>query len=243
MCALIHLVSQSCHSVEGACKYQLIFNHRNTEELLCIISLGLGHSAATEVQKRKDTFQHSFLLPMHQSGPPRLSGLCQITDRLYLSNRRAADDVAVVSSFKITCIINVTEKSGKKMLPEVEYIHVPVADSPVSPLSEHFDQVADKIHSVGERSGITLVHCNAGVSRSSTLCMVYLMKHRNMTLVEAHRWMKSCRPIVRPNNGFWKQLIQYESRLRGCTTVRMVSSPLGEIPDIYEEETKNMLPL
>ncbi|XP_056130439.1 dual specificity protein phosphatase 14 [Lampris incognitus] len=180
---------------------------------------------------------------MHPSGSQSLSGLCQITDRLYLSSLRAAVDASLVRRFNITCIINVTETEASRTLPGVEHVHIPVADSPASPLSGHFDQVADRIQSVGEHRGHTLVHCNAGVSRSSTLCIAYLMKHRNMSLLEAYRWVKSCRPIVRPNNGFWRQLIGYERELRGCTTVEMVRSPLGEIPDIYEEESRNMLPL
>ncbi|XP_071380150.1 dual specificity protein phosphatase 18-like [Centroberyx affinis] len=184
------------------------------------------------------------MLCMHQSGPATLSGLCQVTDQLYLSNGRAANDASLVSRFNITCIINVTEtRSGSAPPPGLEYIHLPVADSPASPLGEHFDEVARQIQQVAERGGRTLVHCNAGVSRSATLCIAYLMKQRHMTLLDAYRWVKSCRPMVRPNIGFWKQLIRYERELRGCTTVRMVASSMGEIPDIYEEEARNMLPL
>lgn len=181
---------------------------------------------------------------MHKSGLAGLSGLCRVTDHLYLSNGRAANDSSQVTRCKITCIVNVTEtKSRSPLPPGVEYIHIPLPDSPVSPLSEHFDDVSDKIQLTAESGGRILVHCNAGVSRSATLCMAYLMKHRGVTLLEAHRWVRTCRPVVRPNNGFWKQLIRYEMELRGCTSVRMVSSSMGELPDIYEAEARNMMPL
>ncbi|XP_054467496.1 dual specificity protein phosphatase 18 [Anoplopoma fimbria] len=181
---------------------------------------------------------------MHQSGLSGLSGLCRVTDHLYLSNGKAAKDSSQVSRCKITCIVNATEtKSRVPLHPGVEYVHIPVSDSPVSPLSEHFDEVADKIQLTAERGGRTLVHCNAGVSRSSSLCMAYLMKHRGVALLEAHRWVRTSRPVVRPNNGFWKQLIRYEMELRGCTSVRMVFSSMGELPDIYEQEAINMMPL
>ncbi|XP_035641580.1 dual specificity protein phosphatase 18 [Oncorhynchus keta] len=180
---------------------------------------------------------------MHQSGEQRLAGLCQITEHLFLSNGRAANDKAVISRFNITCIINATQNITNTSTAEVEYVHIPVTDSPSSPLSDFFDEVADKIQLVGEQCGRTLVHCNAGVSRSATLCLVYLMKYHGITLLEAHKKVKSCRPIIRPNSGFWKQLIQYERKLRGCATVTMITSPMGEVPDIYEEETKDMLPL
>ncbi|GAA6220937.1 dual specificity protein phosphatase 18-like [Lates japonicus] len=184
---------------------------------------------------------------MHQSGLAGLSGLCQVTDHLYLSNGRAANDAAQVTRCEITCIVNVTETRSScspHPPPGVEsYIHIPVSDSTAYPLSDHFDQVADKIQHIAERGGRTLVHCNAGVSRSAALCIAYLMKHRGVTLLEAHRWVKTCRPIVRPNNGFWKQLVRYEMELRGCNSVKMVPSSIGEIPDIYEEEARNMMPL
>ncbi|XP_059193264.1 dual specificity protein phosphatase 18 [Centropristis striata] len=181
---------------------------------------------------------------MHQSGLAGLSGLCRVTDHLYLSNGKAATDSSQVTRCKITCIINVTEtKRIRPLPPGVEYIHIPLPDSAVSPLSEHFDSVADKIQLTAEQGGRTLVHCIAGVSRSASLCIAYLMKHRGVNLLEAHRWVRTCRPVVRPNNGFWKQLIHYEMELRGCTSVRMVTSSMGELPDIYEQEARNMMPL
>lgn len=182
---------------------------------------------------------------MHQPAPSALSGLCRVTDCLYLSNVRAANDPSQVTGCGITCIINVTEKKSSSSTPPpgVEYIHIPVSDTPGSRLSDHFDEVADKVQITSERSGRTLLHCNAGVSRSAALCMAYLMKHRGVTLLEAHGWVRTCRPVARPNNGFWKQLVQYEKELRGCNSVHMVSSSMGEIPDIYKEEARNMMPL
>uniref|UniRef100_A0A3Q3WLE5 Uncharacterized protein n=1 Tax=Mola mola TaxID=94237 RepID=A0A3Q3WLE5_MOLML len=180
---------------------------------------------------------------MHQSGRAGLSGLCQVTDHLYLSNGRAANDSSQLTRWKITCIVNITETKSSRPPPEVEYIHIPISDSPLSPLSDHFDELADKIQQTAARGGRTLVHCNAGVSRSAALCMAYLMKHNDVTLLEAYRWVKACRPLVRPNEGFWKQLIRYETELRGCNSVCMMSSVMGDIPDLYEEEARNMMPL
>uniref|UniRef100_A0A672GVU9 Zgc:153044 n=1 Tax=Salarias fasciatus TaxID=181472 RepID=A0A672GVU9_SALFA len=161
--------------------------------------------------------------------PPRrpagLSGLCRVTDHLYLSNVRAAHDAAQLTGNDITCIINVTEtpRDGAPP-PGVHYLHIPVSDAPEARLCDHFDGVADRIQSTAERSGRTLVHCNAGVSRSAALCMAYLMKHGDATLLEAHGRVKACRPVARPNRGFWRQLVQYERELRGRNSVHMVSS-------------------
>ncbi|XP_049619529.1 dual specificity protein phosphatase 18 [Syngnathus scovelli] len=181
---------------------------------------------------------------MHPPVATGLSGLCRVTEHLYVSNGRAASRASLVSANKITCIINVTEtKSSSAGFHGVEYVHIPLSDSPSTRLGDHFDEVADKIQHVAQSGGRTLVHCNAGVSRSAAFCMAFLVKHRGVTLLEAHAWLKTCRPMARPNNGFWKQLIHYEEELRGCTSVRMVSSSMGEIPDVYEKEARNMMPL
>ncbi|KAI3371909.1 hypothetical protein L3Q82_006783 [Scortum barcoo] len=100
---------------------------------------------------------------MRRSGPAGLSGLCRVTDHLYLSNGRAANDPSQVTRCHITCIVNATETgSSGPPPPGVEYVHIPVSDSPAAPLSDHFDEVADRIQRTGERGGRTLVHCNAG---------------------------------------------------------------------------------
>ncbi|CAG5124219.1 unnamed protein product, partial [Candidula unifasciata] len=98
-------------------------------------------------------------------------------------------------------------------------------------------------HSVGRKGGKTLVHCLAGVSRSATICIAYLVKYQHMTLEEAYKHVKKRRPVIHPNPGFWRQLIDYERRLLGRNSVKMVTSPIGWIPDVYQQETKNMLRL
>lgn len=174
----------------------------------------------------------------------RLAGLGQITDYLYISSGKTAKDNSVLTRLKMTCIINATQDDVEDVrIPSVEYIRVPVSDSPASQLQEHFDTVADKIHAVRAQCGRVLVHCCAGVSRSATLCLAYLVKYRDMSLMDAHTLVRACRPIIRPNCGFWKQLIDYERSLRGANSVMMVASPLGQIPDLYEKNTRDLIPL
>ncbi|GCB63870.1 dual specificity protein phosphatase 18-like [Scyliorhinus torazame] len=180
---------------------------------------------------------------LHSVQPtPRLWGLALITRNLYLSNAVASHNQSLLQASGVTCIINVTPEVISSMFPGIEYINIPVADSPSAQLKEYFDMVADKIHLVESLRGRTLLHCAAGVSRSPTLCLAYLMKYHQMSLLGAHAWLKARRPIIRPNSGFWKQLIEYEDGLFGKTSIKMVMSPLGVIPDIYEEETRGMIP-
>lgn len=174
---------------------------------------------------------------------PSVSGLSQITRSLYLSNGSAANNKLLLASNQITSVINVSVEVTNTVYEHIEYMHVPVADAPSSLLYSFFDPIADHIHGVEMKQGRTLLHCAAGVSRSAALCLAYLMKYHAMSLLDAHAWTKACRPIIRPNVGFWEQLIHYEFQLFGKNSVRMLSSPVGPIPDIYEKEVRFMIPL
>ncbi|KAM4808192.1 dual specificity protein phosphatase 18 [Rhinophrynus dorsalis] len=171
-----------------------------------------------------------------------ISGISKITEGLYISNARAATNRILLTMNSISCVINVSLTDAAAFCPVQDYLRIPVKDTPYTTISKYFDAIADKIHQVEVSGGRTLLHCAAGVSRSATLCLAYLMKHTGRSLLEAHDWLKSCRPIIRPNIGFWKQLISYEMTLFGRNTVTIIDSFIGPIPNIYEEEAKNMVP-
>lgn len=54
-----------------------------------------------------------------------------------------------------------------------------------------------------------LVHCHAGVSRSATIVLYYLMKQFNAPLRIAFGHLRERRPIVQPNKGFMRVLSNY----------------------------------
>jgi protein-tyrosine phosphatase len=58
-----------------------------------------------------------------------------------------------------------------------------------------------------------LVHCSAGISRSPTLVLAYMMKKHHWTLDEAFEKMRKLRQIVDPNVSFIMQLRDWEKYL------------------------------
>uniref|UniRef100_A0A7E4V417 Protein-tyrosine-phosphatase n=1 Tax=Panagrellus redivivus TaxID=6233 RepID=A0A7E4V417_PANRE len=165
--------------------------------------------------------------------------ISEINDHLYLSGAGVLRPERLRQK-NITCIVNATTEEPTAYLPGIDCVRIRIDDNPYSNLSSYFDMVADKIKSVKDRGGRTLVHCVAGVSRSASLCIVYLVKYEKMTLRQAYHYVKSARAIIHPNVGFWKQMVDYERRLRGHATVTMIKTEYLDmpIPDVYTNELK-----
>ena len=98
-------------------------------------------------------------------------------------------------------IISVCNKTPKIKTDYVETIKIDVLDRPNECLIDYFDSMSDKINEIKEKNMICLVHCIAGISRSSTIVLAYLMKYLKLNLKEAHLFLKSKRPLIRPNLG------------------------------------------
>ena len=58
-----------------------------------------------------------------------------------------------------------------------------------------------------------LVHCYAGVSRSSSTVIYYLMRKHDLSLKDALNYVKACRWFINPNPGFMRQLKVVEKEL------------------------------
>jgi protein-tyrosine phosphatase len=61
-----------------------------------------------------------------------------------------------------------------------------------------------------------LVVCTAGISRSATIVISFLMKYKKMNYEEAYQTVKRARVFIKPNNGFEKFLRSYEAKLNTC---------------------------
>ncbi len=166
--------------------------------------------------------------------------IAKITDSLYLSGA-AAVTPSHIREYGITAVINLTLDVPPLSMPNLETYQIRLDDTPHARLGAHFDKVADRIYATKNKGGRTLVHCVAGVSRSSSICIAYLMKYHRISLLHAYNYVKSRRSVIRPNVGFFRQLIDYEKKLFGSASVKMVTSPLGVIPDVYLEGTTGMV--
>lgn len=58
------------------------------------------------------------------------------------------------------------------------------------------------------------VNCFAGVSRSATIVIAYLIYKQNMTYQDAYDFLKSKRYVISPNSHFVNQLVKLEKELQ-----------------------------
>nr|DBA25932.1 TPA: hypothetical protein GDO54_010257 [Pyxicephalus adspersus] len=142
-----------------------------------------------------------------------MSELCKVIDSLLISNARAACKKELLITEGVTCCINI---SKRQPFPDhdLHTLRIPVFDHPLQNLSKHFDHCTDLIDSTIRSGGKCLVYCKHGRSRSATICIAYLMRCKNMTLMEAFQMVKRVRPSIEPNAGFWSQLESYEKSLQ-----------------------------
>lgn len=62
-------------------------------------------------------------------------------------------------------------------------------------------------------NGKVLVHCKAGISRSATICIAYLIKSKRIRMEEAYEFVKARRQLISPNFNFMTQLMAFEDQI------------------------------
>ncbi|XP_068117652.1 dual specificity protein phosphatase 22-A-like [Hyperolius riggenbachi] len=139
-------------------------------------------------------------------------GMSQILDGFYLGNIRDSQDKISLSRNGITHILSV-HNNAKAVLPEMTYLCISASDSSSQNLIQHFRKCIKFIHECRLHGGGCLVHCLAGVSRSTTIVVAYLMTVTSLGWEDCLSAVKAVRSYVSPNLGFQKQLQEYEMTL------------------------------
>jgi len=95
-----------------------------------------------------------------------------------------------------------------------EFLTLSIHDRPDNLIRQFFDPTHAFIDRMKAAEKATLVHCYAGISRSSSIVCSYLMKKHAYSLCYALNKLQSCRNVVYPNAGFVRQLMDYEEFLQ-----------------------------
>jgi len=146
--------------------------------------------------------------------PISINNCDQIIPNLFLGGVTAALDTNLLleQGFRaVCCCTRELEMPSDQWSKDLEYYRVDVEDMGHEPIELFFPEATEFIHSWVSREQPVLVHCRAGVSRSASVVIAYLLEYQGYTLHDAFFLVRSHRSIITPNVGFMDKLIQYEA--------------------------------
>jgi hypothetical protein len=96
---------------------------------------------------------------------------------------------------------------------DIEIMKLRLDDSEDQKITQHFGSAFEFIEKHRARTNV-LVHCAAGISRSSAMLISYLMRKYQLTFEKAWDLVKSKRSCSYPNMNFQTQLRNFEKSLK-----------------------------
>lgn len=141
----------------------------------------------------------------------KYTDISHIDKNIYLGNWNSAIDKKILETNKIQSILCLNDS----MVPEdivnyynennISYKYIKIDDHSSCNIKKYFNECIDFLD-LGCIKGNVLVHCTAGISRSATIVIMYLMKKYNESYEHILSYVKGKRKCVDPNKGFLEQL-------------------------------------
>jgi predicted protein tyrosine phosphatase len=134
----------------------------------------------------------------------------KVAPHIFLSDVRSAQELKLLESNSIRLVISLG--SEKAPLPEF-LLSVPckqhfikIDDDESADILIHFEKACRLIASSIKDKENVLIHCDAGISRSTTLYLSYFMKNESLSFEDALPKLQELYPQAYPNAGFEIQL-------------------------------------
>lgn len=136
----------------------------------------------------------------------------EITPKLYLGNNQGAKQKEALIQLGITHILVCGYYLHEYYPDDFTYKTVEIEDNVQENLLYHLLDCIDFINKATK----VLVHCRAGISRSSSIVVGYLMLENKWAYIKARDFVMSKRDIINPNEKFEEQLFEFEDILKVC---------------------------
>ncbi|XP_056294877.1 protein phosphatase Slingshot homolog 3 [Pseudoliparis swirei] len=156
----------------------------------------------------KEYIDNEILVTMAQMDKPS-----KIFDYLYLGSEWNAANIEELQKNNVGYILNVTREIDNFFPESFTYMNIRLYDVEASDLLPHWTDTYKFINTARKRGQAVLVHCKMGVSRSASTVIAFAMKHLHWSLETALSYVRDCRSIIKPNEGFTKQLQTYNGIL------------------------------
>ena len=151
-----------------------------------------------------------------------LDSVDNIIPHLYLTNWKSSNDPNIMERYKIKGVVTLEmmDKHHQTIMyykqHNIQNLHIRINDTPQEEISKYFDVTYKFINDLINKNENVLVHCRAGVSRSTSIIINYLLqkKYENFFLESTPKqtvddiimFVRSKRSIINPNQGFVNQL-------------------------------------
>ncbi|XP_068958465.1 dual specificity protein phosphatase 1 [Petaurus breviceps papuanus] len=188
--------------------------------------MGLSLPLSSSVPGSAESGCSSCGTPLYDQGGP-----VEILPFLYLGSAYHASRKDMLDALGITALINVSANCPNHFEDHYQYKSIPVEDNHKADISSWFNEAIDFIDSIKNAGGRVFVHCQAGISRSATICLAYLMRTNRVKLDEAFEFVKQRRSIISPNFSFMGQLLQFESQVLAPHCSAEAGSPAMAVLD------------
>lgn len=106
-----------------------------------------------------------------------------------------------------------------------------------------FERGASFVQECIQQEGVCVVSCARGRSRSVAMVLFFLMAHRQNSLRDAFKHLKSLRPMIGPSRHLQPQLVAAERRLRGGVSSMSQDEPWKHQIGIIKAPPKELSPL
>eukprot|EP01084_Bolivina_argentea_P068507 124709_1 len=148
-----------------------------------------------------------------------------IPQRVYLGKQKTRMLIKVLNYLNITHIVDVTKTKFPVVTDEIKILKIPLEDENNENIDKYFDEAIFFIdNALLNDTNCVFIHCQMGVSRSASVLLAWLMKSKKYTLVDAYKLCQKCRPYIHPNDGFFEQLIKYETEIFGKSTKEKIKT-------------------
>jgi dual specificity phosphatase 12 len=134
----------------------------------------------------------------------------QIDDNgLWLGDIKSAENLEALDKHKISHILTILDYKPTHIDKNRTYLYIYADDfQSTDLLTNEFEKCFEFVDKSIEKGHKVLIHCHAGVSRSSTIAAMYLMRKYSLTREQSIERLINKRrySIVMPNDGFIRQL-------------------------------------
>ncbi|XP_029962569.1 protein phosphatase Slingshot homolog 3 [Salarias fasciatus] len=186
-----------------------IMRTEDLDNLTCkMVQSALKTRIGFDMRPYKEYIDNEMMVTMAQMDKPS-----KIFDYLYLGSEWNAANFEELQKNNIGYILNVTREIDNFFPESFTYMNIRVYDVEATDLLSHWPDTYNFINTARKSGQGVLVHCKMGVSRSASTVIAYAMKQQRWTLDVALAFVRDRRAIIKPNEGFMKQLQTYNGIL------------------------------